>query len=50
MTMTYIRTTVLAYFLTDSLNWPVVRKIGKEKYLLNSLYEKWKSKVSLKQM
>ena len=46
--MTYIRITILAYFLTDTPNWEVLR--GKEKYLLNSLYEKLKNKLSLKQM
>ena len=45
--MTYIRITVLAYFLTDTLNWQVLW--GKEKYLLSILYEKLKN-VSLKQM
>ena len=38
--MTYVRITVIAYFLTDTLNWQVLR--GKEKYLLNNLYEKLK--------
>ena len=33
-----IRITILAYFLTDTLNWQVLW--DKEKYLLNSLYEK----------
>ena len=42
--MTYTRITI-AYVLTDTLNWK-----DKEKYLLNSLYEKLKNKVSLKQM
>ena len=46
--MTYIRTITLAYFLTDALNLQVLW--GKDKYLLNSLYEKIKNKVSLKQM
>ena len=46
--MTYIRTFTLAYFLTDALNLQVLW--GKDKYLLNSLYEKIKNKVSLKQM
>ena len=40
--------TILAYFLTDTLNWQVV--YGKQEYLLNSLHEKLKNKVSLKQM
>ena len=46
--MTYIRTITLAYFLTDALNLQVLW--GKDKYLLSSLYEKIKNKVSLKQM
>ena len=46
--MTYICITILAYFLTDTLNGQVLW--GKEKYLLDSLYEKLKNKVSLKQM
>ena len=46
--MTYIRTITLAYFLTDALNLQVLW--GKDKYLLNSLYEKIKNTVSLKQM
>ena len=46
--MTYIRTITSAYFLTDALNLQVLW--GKDKYLLNSLYEKIKNKVSLKQM
>ena len=46
--MKYIRITIIDYFLTDILNWLVFW--GKEKYLLNSLYEKLESKVSLKQM
>ena len=46
--MTYIRTITLAYFLTDAINLQVLW--GKDKYLLNSLYEKIKNKVSLKQM
>ena len=48
MKITYRGITFLAYFLTDTLNWQVVR--GKGKYLLNSLYEKLKNKVSLKQI
>ena len=48
MKMTYIRTTILAYFLTDAQNWQVLWV--KEKYLLNSLYEKLKNKFSLKQL
>ena len=46
--MTYIRVTILAYFLTDTLNWQVLQR--KEKYLLNGLYEELKNKVSLKQI
>ena len=34
----------MAYLLTDIVNWQVLW--GKEKYLLNSLYEKLKNKVS----
>ena len=34
--MTYICITILAYFLTDTVNWQVL--LGKDKYLLNSLY------------
>ena len=45
--MTYIHITLLPYFLTDTLNWHVLG--GKEKHLLNSLYEKLKN-VSLKQI
>ena len=47
MKMTYICMTIVAYFLTDALNWQLLG--GKEKKLLNSLYEKLNS-VSLKQM
>ena len=39
MKMIYIHITILACFLTDILNWPVL--CGK-KYLLNSLYGKLK--------
>ena len=46
--MMYIRITILAYFLLDTLNWPELW--GKEKYLLNSLYETLKDKVSLVEM
>ena len=42
----YIHVTLLAYVLTDTLNWQVIW--GKEKYLLNGLYEKLKNKVSVK--
>ena len=38
-----MRIAILAYFLTDTLSWQVLW--GKEKYLLNSLYEKLKNKV-----
>ena len=48
MKMTYIRVTILAYFLTDTLIWHVLE--DKEKYLLDSLYEELKNKVPLKQM
>ena len=47
MKMKYIRWTILAYFLTDSVNWQVPE--GKEKYLFNSLYQQLKNKISLKQ-
>ena len=43
MKMTYIPITVLAYFLTDTLNWQVLWSI---KYF----YGKLKNDVSLKQM
>ena len=42
----YIHITILAHFLTNTLNKQVFW--GKEKYLLNSLYAKLKNK--LKQM
>ena len=45
MKITYICITTLAYFLTDTLTWQVLW--GKEKDLLNNLYEKLKNKVSL---
>ena len=45
MKVTYIHVTILAYFLTDTLNWHVLR--GKEKHLLNN---KLKNKVSLKRI
>ena len=48
MKRTYIDITNLAYVLTDTLNWHVLGR--KEKYLLKSLYEKLKNKVSLKQI
>ena len=41
MSMMYIRITVAAYFLTDTANWQVLW--GKEKYLLNSSFEKLKA-------
>ena len=43
MRMTYIHIIILAYFLTDNLNWQVLW--GKEKYLLNSFYENLKIKT-----
>ena len=46
--MTYTGLTTLDYFLTDTLNWLVLWV--KEKYLLNSLDENLKNKVSLKQI
>ena len=48
MKMTHICITILVYFLTETVNWQVLW--GKEKYLLNSLYEKLRNKISLKQM
>ena len=48
MKMTYTGLTTLDYFLTDTLNWLVLWV--KEKYLLNSLDENLKNKVSLKQI
>ena len=47
MKVTYLRITILAYFLTDALNWQVLW--GKEKYLdtyfyISILYEKVKKK------
>ena len=48
MKIMYIHITILASFLTDTLNGYMLW--SKEKYLLNSLYEKLKSKASLKQM
>ena len=45
---TYIHKTILAYFLTDTLNWQMFWV--KEEYLLNSSYGKLKNKISLKQM
>ena len=47
MKMAYIRITILAYFLTDTLNWQVLW--GMNKYLLHSLYEKWKNQVNSKE-
>ena len=47
MKMTCISITILAYFLTDILNWKVLW--GEGKYLLIiCLYEKLKNKISLK--
>ena len=37
--------TILAHFLTDTLNWQVLQ--GREKYLLNNFHKKLKTKVSL---
>ena len=48
MKITYTHITILAYFLTGSLNCQVLS--DKEKDLLNSLYETLKSKVFLEQM
>ena len=48
MKMTYTHITVLAYVFTDTQNWHVLW--GKDKHLLNSLYEKLKNKVSLRQI
>ena len=45
MKIRFIRVTIEAYFLTDTLKWQ-----GKDKYLLNSLHGKLENKVSLKQM
>ena len=44
--MTYPCITTLTYFLTNTLNCQVL--LGREKYLLNGLYETLKNKVSLK--
>ena len=41
--MTYIHITILAYFLTDILNWQQMLW-GNEKHLFNSLHEKLKKK------
>ena len=38
--------TIIVYFLTDTLNLQALW--GKKKYLLNSLYEKLKNRVYLK--
>ena len=46
--MTYICIAILAYFLTDTLNWLQVLW-RKEKYLLVCM-KNWKNKVSLKQI
>ena len=45
MKMKYICATIIAYFLTDSLKYKC-----SEEEILNSLYEKLKNKISLKQM
>ena len=47
MLMTYIRITIFAYVFTDTLNWHVLW--GKQKHLLNSLYEKLKNQVCTRQ-
>ena len=41
--MSYTR--LIAYFLTDTLNWQVLG--GKEKYLLNNFHENLENKISL---
>ena len=46
--MPYICITILAYFLTDTLNWQVLT--DRENYLSYNLYKKLKNKVSVKQM
>ena len=46
--MTYTHITIVAYFLRNTLNCQVLW--GKEKYSLSGLYEKFRNKVSLKQM
>ena len=43
--MTYKTITILTYFLTDNVNWQVLW--GKEKYLLNSSYQKQIFKTNL---
>ena len=43
--MTYKTITILTYFLTDTVNWQVLW--GKEKYLLNSSYQKQIFKTNL---
>ena len=48
MKMRYICITIEAYFLSDTLNWQLL--CGKDKYLLNCLYEKLENKVCLTQM
>ena len=42
--MIYVSITIVAHFFTDRQNWQVLS--GQKKYLLNSLYEKLKNKVS----
>ena len=44
--MTYIRITILAYFLTDTINWQVFCDMVK---YLNSLYEKLKNNLNSKE-
>ena len=46
MKLKYIWITISAFFPTSTLNWQVLW--GMDEYLLNSLYEKLKNKVSLK--
>ena len=48
MKMRYVHVTICAYFLTETLNCQVLW--GKDKYWLNSFYEKLENKVFLKQM
>ena len=48
MKMTNMHLTILAFFLTDTRKWQVLK--GKEKHLLDSFEEELKNKVPLKQM
>ena len=48
MKMMFICITILAYFVTETLNWNALW--NKEKYLLNSSYKKLENMVSLKEM